>query len=212
MTADPNTPAPEVDVTLDGQVLDTLELTEAELVEAGRVPLWRRPGADVLPPLQLKVAVVHDLVAAADRIRKAGILARFVDGLSATAASCPRSRETEDVVAVLDAVKACIHGERRADSALTHAIHAIASALLTALSLRGLDEALAARAVVAQLVELGFELPKGSPDETDTARLMTWREHLQEGRFSVHLRMIYKSALALSLTQPRPASSRPLAI
>jgi hypothetical protein len=212
MAATSSSPDPENDVVFVDPVLDTLELTEAELVEAGRVPLWRQPGAEILPPLQLKVAVMHDLAAEPDRARKAAILARFVEGLGVTAASCPRSREAEDVAEVLDAVKAFIQGERRLDRALTHAVHAIASAFLTALSLRGLDEALAARAVAAQLIELGVDLPDGAPGETPSARLMTWREHLQEGRFSVHLRTIYKSALALSLTQPRPASSRPVAV
>lgn len=212
MTAEIKSTPPEGGLAGADPGNDTLELTEAELVEAGRVPLWRRPGADILPPLQLKVAVVHDLAAEADRTRKAEILARFVEGLNTTAASCPRSREVEDVMAVLDAVKACVLGDRRPDRALTHAVHSIASALLTALALRGLDESLAARAVVAQLVELGFDLPDGGGGETDSARLMAWREHLQEGRFSVHLRMIYKTALALSLTQPRPTSSRPLAV
>jgi hypothetical protein len=201
------TTQPQLDVAFAEEPLD---LTDAELVAEGRVPLWRQPGADVVPPLSLKVAVVHDLAAEKDRTRKAAILSSFVEGLVGAARLLPRSRETQDVVDVLDQVKACIDGDRRPDRALTHTMHAIASALLTALSLRGLDESLAARAVASQLVELGIDLPDG--DDAPDKRLLLWREHLQEGRFSTHLRTVYKSALALALKAPRPAPATPQAV
>ena len=205
----------------DVEALDApLDLTDEFLVKAGRdcavIPQDARPGLNdayrkILPPahVRLRVGVVAELAREADPRHRARIFLDFIDGLEAAMPLHPRSTETQDVAAVVTAIRDHLAGVSGSDAMLHHGAQAISCALLTALSLRGLDEAVAARAIVGQIEGLGFPPPDGDPDEPSWKRLLAWRELLQDGRLNVYLRTVYKTAMALALQSPPPARRSP---
>jgi hypothetical protein len=194
---------------------EPFDLTPAHLVREGQdcifIPDDLRPGLresyrKILPPayVSLRVAVVADLAKEADPYNRARIFLAFMESLEAAIRLRPRSTEAQDVAGVIAAIRDHLSGEKGTDAMLQQGAQAISCALLTALALRGLDEAVAARAIVTQIEHLGFPPPDGDSTEPTWKRLLDWREQLQDGRLNVYLRTIYKSALALALQTTPP--------
>jgi hypothetical protein len=213
--------APTDHSTEQNGVDEPLELTHAHLVHEGRdcivIPDGLRPGwhgsyRKILPPayVPLRVTVVADLAKEADPYRRAGIFLAFMESLEAAIRLRPRSTEAQDVAGVIAAIRDHLSGVNSSDAMLQQGAQAISCALLTALALRGLDEAVAARAIVTQIENLGFPPPDGDPSEPTWKRLLDWRKQLQEGRLNVYLRTIYKSTLALALQSAHPRERLPL--
>jgi hypothetical protein len=212
----PDVSTPDNLVLTDIDLVDApLDLTDEFLVQTGRdcafIPEGERPGLNesyrrILPPayVPLRVAVVAELAKEVDPYSRARIFLDFLDGLEAAIRLRPRSTEAQDVASVIASIRDHLAGVSGSDALLHHGAQAISCALLTALSLRGLDEAVASRAIVSQIESLGFPPPDGDPDSPSWMRLLAWRELLQDGRLNVYLRTIYKSAMALALQAPRP--------